>query len=160
VKATVFRFSLCSLTSDLCNRSGHSFAKVGLTGGNCERKSVVGEIVVRLGAHLIRADSIAHDLMQPGQAVYEEVGERFGPEILNPIAASTGRGWPRWRLGRRAAQFLRVKNSIPSSTGGRESARTSGWWRSANADPSGIAMVEAALILEAGGADRFDGLLL
>ena len=57
--------------------------RIGLTGGIASGKSVVGEMFVKLGAHLIRADDIAHELMQPGQAVYEEVVRRFGRDILN-----------------------------------------------------------------------------
>jgi dephospho-CoA kinase len=58
--------------------------KVGLTGGIAAGKSVVGEMFVALGAHLIQADAISHQLMQPGQAVYQEVVRHFGPGILNP----------------------------------------------------------------------------
>jgi dephospho-CoA kinase len=58
--------------------------KVGLTGGIASGKSVVGEMFVALGAQLIQADQIAHQLMQPGQAVYQEVVSHFGAEILNP----------------------------------------------------------------------------
>jgi len=58
--------------------------KVGLTGGIAPGKSVVGEMFVALGAQLIQADQIAHQLTQPGQAVYEEVVSHFGVEILNP----------------------------------------------------------------------------
>jgi dephospho-CoA kinase len=58
--------------------------KVGLTGGIAAGKSVVGEIFVGLGAHLVQADRIAHSLMQPGEAVYNEVVRHFGREILNP----------------------------------------------------------------------------
>ena len=41
--------------------------KVGLTGGIAAGESVVGEMFVSLGAHLVRADRIAHSLMQPGE---------------------------------------------------------------------------------------------
>ncbi len=58
--------------------------KVGLTGGIASGKSVVGEMFVALGAHLIQADAIAHQLMQPGEAVYQEVVRHFGAGILNP----------------------------------------------------------------------------
>ncbi len=58
--------------------------KVGLTGGIAAGKSVVGEMFVGLGAHLVQADRIAHSLMQPGEAVYNEVVRHFGREILNP----------------------------------------------------------------------------
>src|SRR6202051_3123598 len=58
--------------------------KAGLTGGIASRKSGVGEMVVGLGAHLIQADDISPQLMQPGQNVYYEVVAHFGREILNP----------------------------------------------------------------------------
>jgi dephospho-CoA kinase len=58
--------------------------KVGLTGGIAAGKSVVGEMFVALGAHLVQADRIAHSLMQPGETVYNEVVRHFGREILNP----------------------------------------------------------------------------
>ena len=53
--------------------------KVGLTGGIASGKSVVGEMFVALGAHLIQADGIAHELMQPGEAVYHEVVRPLRP---------------------------------------------------------------------------------
>jgi len=43
--------------------------KVGLTGGIASGKSVVGEMLVALGAHLVQADRIAHQLMRPGCAI-------------------------------------------------------------------------------------------
>ena len=58
--------------------------KVGLTGGIASGKSVVGEMFVTLGAHLVQADRIAHELMLPGQPVYNEVVRHFGGGILNP----------------------------------------------------------------------------
>jgi len=57
--------------------------KLGLTGGIASGKSVVGEMFVKLGAHLTQADAVAHWLMEPGRPVYEEVVRRFGREILN-----------------------------------------------------------------------------
>jgi len=44
-------------------------------------KSVVGEMFAARGAHFIQADHIAHQLMQPGQAVYTEVVHRFGTGV-------------------------------------------------------------------------------
>lgn len=58
--------------------------KVGLTGAIASGKSVVGEMFVALGAHLVQADRIAHSLMQPGEPVYNEVVRHFGRDILNP----------------------------------------------------------------------------
>ena len=58
--------------------------KVGLTGGIAAGKSVVGEMFAALGAQVIQADEIAHQLMQPGDAVYQEVVAHFGAGILDP----------------------------------------------------------------------------
>ena len=58
--------------------------KVGLTGGIASGKSAVGEMFVALGAHLVQADRLAHELMDPGEPVYNEVVRHFGREILNP----------------------------------------------------------------------------
>ncbi|MBZ5655596.1 MAG: dephospho-CoA kinase, partial [Acidobacteriia bacterium] len=47
--------------------------KIGLTGGIASGKSVVGEMLIKLGAHVIQADLVAQWLMYPGRPVYEEV---------------------------------------------------------------------------------------
>ena len=135
--------------------------KVGLTGGIASGKSVVGEMFVKLGTHLIRADSIAHDLMQPGQAVYEEVVRRFGREILNPDSsvnrtrlASLAFGTP----GGKAPPRVEELNAIVHPAVVK---REDQWMEEVGRrDPAGIAMVEAALILEAGVAYRFDRLIV
>ena len=51
--------------------------KVGLTGGIASGKSAVGEMFVALGAHLVQADRIAHELMPPGEPVYNDVVAPF-----------------------------------------------------------------------------------
>ena len=65
--------------------------KVGLTGGIASGKSVVGEMFVALGAHLIQADQIAHELMQPGQDVYKAVAEQFGLRLVEIKAKNNSR---------------------------------------------------------------------
>ena len=132
--------------------------RVGLTGGIASGKSVVGEVFVKLGALLIRADDIAHDLMQPGQAVYDEVLRRFGQEILNPdgsvnrpqlasLAFGTPGGAPRVSELNAIVHPAVIK-------------REDEWMEEVGRDPGAIAIVEAALILEAGAADRFDHLVV
>jgi len=135
--------------------------KVGLTGGIASGKSVVGEMFVKLGVRLIRADGIAHDLMQPGQAVYEEVVRGFGREILNPDG-SINRG----RLA--SVAFGTSGGTTPPRVQELNAVvhpavvkRQDEWMEEVGRrDPGAIAMVEAALILEAGVADRFDRLIV
>ena len=133
--------------------------KVGLTGGIASGKSVVGEMFVALGAHLIQADRIAHELMQPGEAVYREVVLHFGKGILNPDgsvnraalaeAAFEGPGKP---------SRVQELNQIVHPAVIRKQDE---WMEGiGQGEPHAIAIVEAALILEAGARDRFDRLII
>jgi dephospho-CoA kinase len=133
--------------------------KVGLTGGIASGKSVVGEMFASLGAHLIQADLIAHELMQPGQDVYNEVVRCFGKEILNPdgsvsrprlAEAAFGHAGGHSRIGELNQivhpAVIRRQDEWMEEVGRR--------------DPHAIAMVEAALIIEAGAATHFDRLIV
>lgn len=135
--------------------------KVGLTGGIASGKSVVGEMLLVLGAHLIQADQIAHELMQPGQTVYDEVVQRFGSEIVNPDGsinrprlAEAAFGGTMAGGSARVAELNRIVHPAVIR-------RQDEWMEDAGRrDPRAIAIVEAALILEAGAADRFDRLMV
>jgi len=135
--------------------------KVGLTGGIASGKSVIGEMFLGLGARLILADQIAHQLMQPGQAVYDQVVRHFGNGILNADGSVNRR-----RLAE--AAFGPPGGTGPSKVGELNRIvhpavirRQDEWMEEAGRhDRHAIAMVEAALILEAGAADRFDRLIV
>jgi dephospho-CoA kinase len=137
--------------------------KVGLTGGIASGKSVVGEMFVALGAHLVQADRIAHSLMQPGEAVYNEVVRHFGRGILNPDGsvnraklAEVAFG-PVDDPGNRASRVEELNRIVHPAV-----IRSQDEWMEAvgRKDPRAVAIVEAALILEAGAADRFDRLIV
>lgn len=135
--------------------------KVGLTGGIASGKSVVGEMFVALGAHLIQADAIAHQLMQPGEAVYQEVVRHFGSGILDPDGTVN-----RARLAE--AAFGASPENKSSRIGELNQIvhpavikRQDEWMDEVGRkNPQAIAMVEAALILEAGATKRFDKLVV
>lgn len=55
---------------------------VGLTGGIGSGKSAVASIFRHLGASIIDADLIAHEVLAPGGAGTQRVVERFGSQIL------------------------------------------------------------------------------
>ena len=135
--------------------------KVGLTGGIASGKSVVAEMFAALGAHVIHADQIAHELMQPGQSVYEEVVRRFGKDILNPDGtvnrprlAEAAFGNPSKNEPSRIDELNRIVHPAVI-------ARQDEWMAEVGRrDPGAVAMVEAALIVEAGAARRFDRLVV
>jgi dephospho-CoA kinase len=133
--------------------------RVGLTGGIASGKSAIGDVLVSLGAHLLKADDIAHDLMRPGMPVYERVVQQFGTEILNPdktihraklaqAAFGGPNNPPRVQELNRIVHpaVLRAQEEWMDNIGGR--------------DQNAIAVVEAALILEAGARHQFDRLIV
>jgi dephospho-CoA kinase len=133
--------------------------KLGLTGGIAAGKSVVGEMLVALGAHLIQADTVSHQLMQPGEAVYQEVVRAFGSGILNPdntvnrarLAEAAFGG------GNKPSRIQELNKIVHPAVVKKQDE-----WMEAisRRDPKAIAIVEAALILEAGAANHFDRLLV
>jgi dephospho-CoA kinase len=135
--------------------------KVGLTGGIAAGKTVVGEMFVHLGAHLILADAVAHELMRPGQPVYDQVVRHFGREILNPDGslnrarlAHAAFGNP---AGREAPRLKELNEIVHPAVVERENR----WMDEIGGKhPDAVAIVEAALILEAGVAGRFDRLIV
>jgi len=138
--------------------------KVGLTGGIAAGKSVVGEMFVALGAHLVQADRIAHSLMQPGEGVYNEVVRHFGREILNPDGsvnraklAEAAFGSSTDAEGKRASRIEELNRIVHPVV-----IRSQDAWMEemGRQDLHSVAIVEAALILEAGAAERFDCLIV
>jgi dephospho-CoA kinase len=55
---------------------------VGLTGNIATGKSAVGQMLAELGALVIDADRVAHEVMEPGGPAFPAVVEAFGREFL------------------------------------------------------------------------------
>ena len=129
--------------------------RVGLTGGISCGKTTVGKMFSDLGAHLIEADTIAHELYRPGEPVYQELVARFGPDIVRPDGEID-----RPRLATAAFDNGRVEelNKIVHPA---VIKRQEQWmYQIGERDPYAVAMVEAALILEAGARERFDTIIV
>lgn len=134
--------------------------KLGLTGGIASGKSAVGEMFVQRGARLIQSDAVAHALMEPGQPVYEKVVGHFGREILNADGtinrsrlAEAAFGSP----GSRPPRVKELNEIVHPAVIDHENKWMEEIFRR---DPNAIAIVEAALILEARAAGRFDRLIV
>ena len=108
-----------------------------------------------LGARIADADTIAHELYRPGEEVYQELVKRFGPQIVKPDGELD-----RQKLAAAAFDGGRVEelNKIVHPAVIR---RQEQWMREIGAkDPYAVAMVEAALIFEAGAKERFDKIIV
>lgn len=55
---------------------------IGLTGGIACGKSTVSKVLRTLGAAIIDADALAHELAQPKQPIFNVYVERFGREVV------------------------------------------------------------------------------
>ena len=131
--------------------------KVGLTGGIAAGKSVVGEMFAALGAYVIQADEIAHQLMQPGEAVYQEVVRHFGAGILSPDGSVNRARLAELAFSSQPSRVQELNEIVHPAV-----IRRQGEWMEqiGQRDPHAIALVEAALILEAGSARSFDRLVV
>lgn len=130
--------------------------KVGLTGGLACGKSFVGEALAALGCHLIRADELGHRVLLPGGEAYDGVVREFGPGILDSegkidrgrLAAEVF-GKPERLAALNALvhpPVIRLEEEMMAEAAGR--------------DPGGIAVVEAAILIETGSWRRFDRIVL
>ncbi|HTC78045.1 MAG TPA: dephospho-CoA kinase [Terriglobales bacterium] len=129
--------------------------RVGLTGGLASGKSLVAELFERRGARVIHADEIAHQLMAPGQAVHQQVVKHFGGQIVKADGSID-----RAKLATLAFDGGRIAelNAIVHPA---VIARQEQWMDEiAKENPQAVAMVEAALLMEAGVADRFDKIVV
>ena len=124
---------------------------IGLTGGIGSGKSAVSDILRDLGAFVIDADVVAHEVYRPDSDGWREVVEAFGSEIAGP-SGEVDRGKLAAIVFGDAAQLERLNRIVHPWTRSLVSERLD------NARQSGetAAAVEVPLLFEAGWEDMFD----
>jgi dephospho-CoA kinase len=128
--------------------------RVGLTGGVACGKSTVGAMLAERGAHYLQADTLAHRLYSPGEPVYHAVVQQFGREVLNSDGTINRGRLANAAFPARIAELNAIVHPAVVAAQNR-------WMDDIQStDPGGIAVVEAALILEAGAARDFDKLIV
>ena len=128
--------------------------KVGLTGGIACGKSTVLEMFAALGAHTLRADTVAHELMAPGEKIYERIVAAFGREIL-----ADDQTIARAKLA--AAAFPDRIAELNAIVHPEVLDFEDEWMRKVGeGEPDAVAICEAALLIEAGGLPRYDRLIV
>jgi len=65
----------------------HPALRLGLTGGIGSGKSTVARMLAELGATVVDADAIAHDLTAPGGLAMPSIAAAFGRELITPTGA-------------------------------------------------------------------------
>jgi dephospho-CoA kinase len=130
--------------------------KAGLTGSIAVGKSFVLDVFRELGCHVLDADVTAREVVALGTVGLAKIVENFGKDIL----LSTGE-LNRGKLGGIVFANDDKRQLLNSIVHPLVIERQNEWieaWEAA--DPDGIAIVDAALMIESGGYRRFDKLIV
>lgn len=130
--------------------------KVGLTGGIASGKSTVAYMLRNLDCQVLVADTLGHELLEPGQSAYDEVVREFGDGILGP-----GDKVDRAKLGAIVFSDAAKREKLNQILHPRILQVVRQWFDSLErAGGNDLAIVEAALIVEAGFHKELDKLIV
>jgi dephospho-CoA kinase len=130
--------------------------RAGLTGSIGVGKTFVSGVLAELGCRVLDADETAREVVAPGSPALGKVAAKFGPEILLGDGTLN-----RPKLGALvfadSAQRLVLNSILHPYIIAAQDQRLREWEAS---DPDGIAVIDAALMIESGGYKRFDKLIV
>jgi dephospho-CoA kinase len=130
--------------------------KVGLTGGLASGKSFVGRGLAELGCLLIQADALGRQVLEQGGQTYQAVVATFGKDILDLDG----------RINRRRlaaivfsdpVQLAKLNALVHPRVKERERDLVG---KFAREHPHGIAVTEAAILVETGSYKDYDRLIV
>ena len=126
--------------------------RVGLTGGIASGKSTVRELFARLGCHTIDADRVVAQLYEPGQAGHGALVETYGGGILRDDGSID-----RPKLANLAFAQPDGAKQLNALIHPLVIAETEELLAQFD---DGIAVVEATLMIESGGRQRYDRIVI
>jgi dephospho-CoA kinase len=130
--------------------------KVGLTGGYASGKSFVARRLNELGCHLLYADRLGHAVLEPSGEAYAPTLAAFGPEILTSESLIDRKKLASIVFS--SPERLAQLNSFVHPAVFHLEEQTLAEWR--RQDPNGIAVIEAAILIETGRYKVFDRMIL
>ena len=130
--------------------------RVGLTGGLASGKSFVGHALADLGCLLIQADELGRRVLEQGGETYDHVIAAFGKDIVDPDGRINRR-----RLAKIVfadpQELARLNALVHPRVKERERDLAAGYARE---HPDGIAVTEAAILIETGSYKEYDRLIV
>jgi len=127
-----------------------------LTGGLACGKTFVGEALKQMGCLLIHADELGHEALARGGAAYPAVVAEFGPGILLADGSIDRRALAALAFSD-PDRLATLNTLVHPAVLKREEELINNY---ARRDAEGIAVVEAAILIETGSYQRFDRLIL
>ena len=130
--------------------------KVGLTGSIAVGKTFVDDVFRELGVPVLDADKVARDVVAPATVGLRRVVEEFGESVLTADGKLD-----RPKLGSIVFNDEEKRLKLNSIIHPLVFEVQDAWLKECEAEtPDGIAIVDAALMIEAGGYKRFDKLVV
>lgn len=130
--------------------------KVGLTGSIAVGKTFVCSVFEELGCYVLDADRVAREVVEPGTQGLASIVESFGAEVLTETGSLD-----RAKLGSIVFADEEKRLMLNSIVHPLVFESQNEWLRAREKDdPDGIAIVDAALMIESGGYKRYDRLIV
>lgn len=120
--------------------------RVGLTGGLASGKSFVGRTFEEFGCLVIRNDELGHEVLKQGGEAYDGAVREFGPAILHADGAIDRRKLA--KIVFRDPEQLAKLNALVHPPVRERTRQLLAAYEAAH--PDGIAIVEAAIMMETG----------
>ena len=129
---------------------------MGLTGGYATGKSFVASELGRLGCHIISADEIGHQVLEPGGSAYEPAVARFGKRIVGPAGKIDRKKLAALVFGD-PAKLEELNRIVHPAVIAAEQAIVD---QIRARDARAIVVLEAAILIEIGRHSAFDRLIV
>lgn len=130
--------------------------RVGLTGSIAVGKSFVTSVFAELGCHVLDADQTAREVVQPGTPGLKAVAQAFGDEVIQPDG-TMDRALVASLVFESDEKRQKLNSILHPFIIARQDEILSALEEK---DPDGIAIIDAALMIESGGYKRFDKLIV
>ena len=129
--------------------------KVGLTGSIAVGKTYVVEIFRELGAFVLDADLTAREVVAANTVGWRLIVEQFGSNILHP-----NNEIDRAKLGAIVFADEEKRQLLNSIVHPLVIETQNAWLRERESENAGIAIIDAALMIESGSHRRFDKIIV
>lgn len=130
--------------------------KVGLTGSIAVGKTFVCSVMSDLGCFVLDADKTAREVVAAGTVGLAKIEESFGPDVLLANGELN-----RVKMGEIVFADEEKRQLLNSIVHPLVFEAQDKWLQDCKAEsPKGIAIVDAALMIESGGYKRFDKLIV